>query len=43
MNLVDNALKFAGAAQLEVGSTADGELSMTLDPLDLAALLSEAP
>ncbi|KAB0519858.1 MULTISPECIES: ATP-binding protein [Pseudomonas] len=28
VNLVDNALKFAGAAQLEVGSTADGELSI---------------
>ncbi|MDO9347512.1 MAG: ATP-binding protein [Pseudomonas sp.] len=28
VNLVDNALKFAGAAQLEVGSTAEGELSI---------------
>lgn len=28
VNLVDNALKFAGAAQLEVGSTANGELSI---------------
>ncbi|BDB19988.1 protein BfmS [Pseudomonas sp. CYM-20-01] len=28
VNLVDNALKFAGAAQLEVGSTADGALSI---------------
>jgi len=28
VNLVDNALKFAGAAQMEVGSTADGELSI---------------
>ena len=28
VNLVDNALKFAGSAELEVGSTADGELSI---------------
>ncbi|PRA25834.1 ATP-binding protein [Pseudomonas poae] len=28
VNLVDNALKFAGSAQLEVGSTANGELSI---------------
>ncbi|MGY2195809.1 ATP-binding protein [Pseudomonas pergaminensis] len=28
VNLVDNALKFAGAAQLKVGSTAEGELSI---------------
>ncbi|MGY4641402.1 ATP-binding protein [Pseudomonas sp. TE24901] len=28
VNLVDNALKFAGSAQLEVGSTASGELSI---------------
>lgn len=28
VNLVDNALKFAGEAQLEVGSTAAGELSI---------------
>ncbi|WP_455928388.1 ATP-binding protein [Pseudomonas capeferrum] len=28
VNLVDNALKFAGAAQMEVGSTASGELSI---------------
>ncbi|AUG07509.1 ATP-binding protein [Pseudomonas sp. S09G 359] len=28
VNLVDNALKFAGAAQVEVGSTANGELSI---------------
>ncbi|MGY2376334.1 ATP-binding protein [Pseudomonas sp. SDO524_S393] len=28
VNLVDNALKFAGSAQLEVGSTAHGELSI---------------
>ncbi|NVZ52408.1 HAMP domain-containing histidine kinase [Pseudomonas sp. B6002] len=28
VNLVDNALKFAGSAQLEVGSTAGGELSI---------------
>ncbi|AMN80688.1 ATP-binding protein [Pseudomonas azotoformans] len=28
VNLVDNALKFAGAAQLEVGSTGNGELSI---------------
>lgn len=28
VNLVDNALKFAGAAQLEVGSTANGDLSI---------------
>ena len=28
VNLVDNALKFAGAALLEVGSTANGELSI---------------
>lgn len=30
VNLVDNALKFAGSAQLEVGSTAGGELSITV-------------
>jgi signal transduction histidine kinase len=30
VNLVDNALKFAGSAQLEVGSTAAGELSITV-------------
>ena len=28
VNLVDNALKFAGAAELEVGSTATGDLSI---------------
>jgi len=28
VNLVDNALKFAGSAELEVGSTANGELSI---------------
>ncbi|MDB6144995.1 MAG: ATPase [Pseudomonas sp.] len=28
VNLVDNALKFAGAAELVVGSTADGQLSI---------------
>ncbi|WP_338567504.1 HAMP domain-containing sensor histidine kinase [Pseudomonas canadensis] len=28
VNLLDNALKFAGSAELEVGSTADGELSI---------------
>ncbi len=28
VNLVDNALKFAGTAQVEVGSTANGELSI---------------
>ncbi len=28
VNLVDNALKFAGSAQLEVGSTANGEVSI---------------
>ncbi|MGY3026091.1 signal transduction histidine kinase [Pseudomonas lurida] len=28
VNLVDNALKFAGCAELEVGSTANGELSI---------------
>ena len=30
VNLLDNALKFAGAAELEVGSTAAGELSITV-------------
>lgn len=30
VNLVDNALKFAGAAELEVGSTATGDLSIKI-------------
>lgn len=30
VNLVDNALKFAGAAELEVGSTATGDLSIQI-------------
>ena len=30
VNLVDNALKFAGAAELEVGSTASGDLSIKI-------------
>ncbi|MFL1545298.1 ATP-binding protein [Pseudomonas sp. O39] len=30
VNLLDNALKFAGSAELEVGSTASGELSITV-------------
>ncbi|WP_028616632.1 ATP-binding protein [Pseudomonas canadensis] len=39
VNLVDNALKFAGSAELEVGSTADGELSIKV--LDRGPGISE--
>jgi signal transduction histidine kinase len=40
VNLVDNALKFAGAAELVVGSTADGQLSVKV--LDRGPGIAEA-
>ncbi|WDU65230.1 ATP-binding protein [Pseudomonas poae] len=40
VNLVDNALKFGGSAQLQVGSTANGELSIKI--LDNGPGIAEA-